>query len=233
MLRFKRRWKGWGKHEAGKPEAGRRIAGIRRVIRPVVAIPRSPSPSPRIRSWSGPWVIGPAVVRRLIIVGRVIAVVGTSAIVITLVDATPVFPVIVVCARIIGTAAASYIGPLYVATPATCSHNARSIARAHDGSSAVHPVLNLHAVPVDGADLSIGTNVRRPPAFHRNLFSRWRVVHCRLVSARRPTVGAAWFSRSRVPGATIVPSAGFARICRPSTTCRTGARTPIIRGRVP
>src|SRR5260370_23741266 len=108
MLRFKRRWKGWGKHEGGKPESRRRIHGIRLVIRTVVAIPRSPSPSPRIRSWSGPWVIGPAVVRRLIIVGRSITVGGTSAIVITLLDATPVFLVIVVCARIIGTAAVSY-----------------------------------------------------------------------------------------------------------------------------
>ena len=74
-------------------------------------------------------------------------------------------------------APAYYIRPLYITTPPSYGHHPCPITRSHDRSPTVQPVLNLHAVAIDGTDLPVRTNVCRSSTFESNLPSRGRVVH--------------------------------------------------------
>jgi hypothetical protein len=50
-------------------------------------------------------------------------------------------------------------------------HHTSSIVFAHDGSSAVHAVLDVHAVSVDRPDFAVGTDAGASSALQSNRFS--------------------------------------------------------------
>ncbi len=151
----------------GKPERRRRIHRVGREISAVVAIPGSPAPAPNSHSpihRRAPRTICPSVKGRVVPVARVVAIIVTAAVVVTAIDADAIDPVVIVSARIKGTAAARDVGPLHVAAATAPGHDPHSSSFGHDGATAAQIVLNPHSVAVDGANLPVWPKAGRPTA---------------------------------------------------------------------
>src|SRR5262249_11793115 len=112
-----------------KPERRRRIHGIRTVVCAVVAVPRITRPSPRVINRCRQRIVSPSVVDRVVVVGRIVAIVGTSAVVVPAVDAGAIGAVIVVGSRVVGTPTTDYVGALHVSTAPSIGEDAGTVAR--------------------------------------------------------------------------------------------------------
>src|SRR5437899_12615878 len=66
--------------------------------------------------------------------------------------------------------------------------DACAIMGTDDRATAVHSVVNLHPVAIDGANLSIRTNHRRSATQERHLPSGERPIHC-VRPVRHPAIG--------------------------------------------
>ena len=70
--------------------------------------------------------------------------------------------------RNVSVAVANHIRTLDVAAMPSGSDDASAVMLADDGSSAMHAVLDVHAVSVDRAYLAVGPNAGMTSAFERN-----------------------------------------------------------------
>src|SRR5215469_16268210 len=95
-LRFVRRLQTRGYYEVRQPERCRWIDRVRRIIRTVVAIPRSRAPSPPPIHWRRPRIVGPSIENRVIVVAGIVAVIWPPAPVVAAIDPDAICPVIVV-----------------------------------------------------------------------------------------------------------------------------------------
>src|SRR5580704_5304715 len=148
-----------------QPERGSCIVGIRIPPSAIKAPPR-PSPTPGSDApinWSSPRVKAPGIKSRMEPETRVPAIVSVSAPKVRAVHAHADHATNYISSRDECSTTPHHIGPLHIATPSG-GNDAGAIVFTHNRPSASNPVRNTHAVAVDRADRSVGTNTRTPPA---------------------------------------------------------------------
>ena len=89
-------------------------------------------------------------------------------IVVAAIDPDPIGTAFIVSARIIGMPTTRYVGTLNVAVATARGHDARPAVFAHNRAPPAEISLNLHSAPVDRANLSVGSDARRPAALQRH-----------------------------------------------------------------
>src|SRR5271166_6662654 len=108
----------------------------------------------------------------------------------------------VVGTRIISAAAMHHVGALHVAASARV-HDARPVALGHDCAAAANILVDLHSVAVDGANLPVWPDARRPAALQRYGAARSVVIARACAFARHGCATIAGW----VPGTIAAPVA--------------------------
>src|SRR5271157_5250697 len=113
-------------------------------------------------------MVAPSIKPRMIPDPGIVAVVAMAAVVVAAIHSRPVAAVVIVSARIIGVPAPHHVGALHVSAIRSHVYDPHSVVHTHNRPAAVDSMLNVHPVPVDRTNLSIGTDARISPASKSN-----------------------------------------------------------------
>src|ERR1019366_898662 len=137
----------------GKPEGRARIRRIRREVISIGAVPGRSAPAPAIGDRRAPWIVGPAIKSRRIIVSRHVAVVLIAVIVVAAVGSRIVAAVVVV-GSVPVFVAASRVTAFGIAAVMSHADQSRVIpALGDDRPASMSRAVNRHAAGANGADV--------------------------------------------------------------------------------
>ena len=101
------------------------------------------------------------------------------------------------------------VGTLHVAAMPSGGDDASTVVLADHGSSAVHAVLNVHPVSINGADLAIGSDAGVTSAFEGDCSAGRRSAGTGASCSARPSGCSALPYRSRLTCGVATTSCGI------------------------